>query len=201
MGAQRVEVHPVGLERRVVARRRRTARAGGPSRAYCRRSSALSAAGLIEEAEVGTLHVEAERRDAALVRGKGLEDAAQQELDRAGLGGEAGDAGDVEVRRLGAEQEVAVEVDRRLEPARRVEPDRDAGRRARRRCRHPSGARARRRRRSRAGPRPSGTGCSGSSGIWRSTAAVKSRISRAPARLEAGGHRIAVGADDGVHRA
>ena len=57
---------------------------------------------------------------------EGLEDAAQQELHRAGLGGEARHAGDVQVRRLGAEQEIAVEIDRRLEPARRVHADRDA---------------------------------------------------------------------------
>ena len=83
---------------------------------------------LVEEAEVGTLHVEADRGDGAAMRREGLEDAREQELDGAGLGGQARDAGDVEVRRLGAEQEVGIEQHRRLMAAQGVDTDRNAGR-------------------------------------------------------------------------
>jgi hypothetical protein len=69
-------------------------------------------AGLIQKAEIRPFDVEAERGDGALVRRKGLEDAGKQELDRAGLGGEAGDPGDDQVGGLGSEEKVAVEVDR-----------------------------------------------------------------------------------------
>ena len=131
---------------------------------------------------------------------KGLEDAAEQELDRAGLGGEPGDAGDVEVRGLGAEQEVAVEVDGRLEPAGRVEPDRDAG-----------------------GPLAPGVGVHPERehdvGIAREPDGAERHglerlLGHLPehrggeqpdlgplAGLEPGGDRVAVGADDRVHRA
>ena len=83
--------------------------------------------GLIEKAEVGPLHVEAEGGHRALMARERLEDAAQQELDRAGLGRQSRYAGDVEVRGLGPEEKIAIEVDGRLEPAGGVETDRDAG--------------------------------------------------------------------------
>ncbi len=83
--------------------------------------------GLVQEAKVGAFDVEAKRGHRALVAWEGLEDAAEQKLDGAGLGGQARDAGDVEVRGFGAEQEVAVQEHGRLEAPRRVETHRDAG--------------------------------------------------------------------------
>ena len=128
MGAQRVEIDPVGLEGRVVV---------GPLEGLGQHAEPLvttpvfipEGAGAVEKAEVGTLHVEAHRRDLALVRREVLEDGGEQELDRERLGGEPRDARDVEVGRLGTEQEVGIEIDGRLDAPRRVEPDRDPGRR------------------------------------------------------------------------
>ncbi len=155
--------------------------------------------GLIEKAEVGAFHVEAERRDAALVAGEGLEDAAQQEFHRAGLRGETRDPRDVEVRGLGAEQEVAVQVDGGLQAPGRVESDRDAGgalaggiRIHPKRehhvlvAREPDGAERHRLERL-FGDLPQHGG--------REQANL-----RPLARLQARGDRIAVGADHGLHR-
>src|SRR2546426_967610 len=82
-------------------------------------------AGAIEEAEVRPFHVEAQGGDPALVRREVLKDGREQELDRARLGREPRNTGDVEVRGFGAEQEVGVEIDRRLEARCRVEADGD----------------------------------------------------------------------------
>ncbi len=132
MGAQGVEVDAVGLAGGEVAdlleRLRLESQASVGGDVVDRQLG-----GLIEEAEVGALHVEAERRHRTLVRREGLEDAREEELHRARLGRQARDTGDVEVRRLGAEQEVGVEVDGRGEPRRAVGPHR-----------HPRGAVARR---------------------------------------------------------
>ncbi len=124
VGTQRVEVHPVGLEGRVIAhaleRLRRDAEA-----LVAAAIRLVERAGAIEEAEIRPLHVEAQGRDPTLVGREVLEDGREQELDRARLGGESRDTGDVEVRGFGAEQEVGVEIDRRLEARRRVEADGD----------------------------------------------------------------------------
>ena len=127
VGAERVEVDavgPVGREVVDVAERlRRHAKPGVEPAVLFPQLGRL-----VEEAEVGTLHVEADRGDPSLSGGEPLEDAGEQELDRAGLGGEAGDAGDVEVRRLRAEEEIGVGVDRRFEAPRGVDADRNPGR-------------------------------------------------------------------------
>jgi hypothetical protein len=85
---------------------------------------------LVEEAEVGPLHVEADRGHGPLARGKVREHRREQPLDGARLGGEPRDAGDVEMRRLRSEEEVGVQVDRRLDAPGMVNPDGDAGVRA-----------------------------------------------------------------------
>ena len=76
VGAQRVEVHAVGLERREVPHVGE--RLGREAEPLVEPPILVGErAGLVEEAEVGALHVEADRRDGALLRGKGLEDAAR----------------------------------------------------------------------------------------------------------------------------
>ncbi len=55
------------------------------------------------------------------------EERREQPLDGARLRRQARDTGDVEVRGLGAEQELRVEVDGGVHPAGMVEPDRDPG--------------------------------------------------------------------------
>ena len=82
---------------------------------------------LVEEAEVGPLHVEADGRHASLLPREMGKDRREQPLDRTGLGGEPRHARDVEVRRLGAEQEVGVEIHGALHEARPVDSDGDAG--------------------------------------------------------------------------
>src|SRR5437016_12861624 len=122
--AQRVEVHPVRLEGRVVAysleRLRRDAEA-----LVAPPVPVIEGPRAIEEAEIGALHVEAQRGHPALVGREVLEDGGEQEFDRARLGREPRHAGDVQVRSFGAEQEVGVQVDGRLEARRRVEADRN----------------------------------------------------------------------------
>ena len=86
---------------------------------------------LVEEAEVRALHVEADRRDRSLLLGKVREDRREQPLDRARLRREPRHAGDVQVRRLGSDEEIGVEVDRRIGAAGAVDADRDAGARSR----------------------------------------------------------------------
>ena len=195
--AERVEVHAVGLERGVVVRVAEglgtEAQAGILPSVFVGQRG-----GLVEEAEVGSFDVEAEGRDASLVPREGLEDAAKQELDRAGLGGEPGHAGDVEMRGLRAEQEVAVHIDGRLQTAGCIESDRDAG-----------GALA-----THVGIHPEGQHDVGIArqpdraqrdGLERFLGHLpEHRGGEEPdlgplARLEPGGHRIAVGADDRVH--
>src|SRR5260370_42480911 len=90
--------------------------------------SRVESARLIQETEIRTLHVEAHRGHLAAMFGEVLKDRRQQELDRAGLGGEPRDARDVEVRGFRTQQEVGIQVYRRLEPARRVEPHWNSGR-------------------------------------------------------------------------
>ena len=85
---------------------------------------------LIEEAEVRALHVEADRGDAALLRGKVREDGLQQPLDGARFRRETGDTGDVEVRSLRTDEKFGVEIDRRVGASGAIHPDRDAGARA-----------------------------------------------------------------------
>ena len=65
---------------------------------------------LVEEAEVGALHVEAHGGHAALLLGKVREDGLEQPLDGAGLGGEPRYARDVEVRGFGPDQEIRIGV-------------------------------------------------------------------------------------------
>ncbi len=78
---------------------------------------------LVEEAEIGSFHVEAERRDRPFLLGEMGEDRGQQPFDRARLGRESGDPGDREMCGLGAEQEVGVEVHGGVGPARVIEPN------------------------------------------------------------------------------
>ena len=126
MRAQRVEVDAVGLAGGVVPHVCRTAwatsRAGRRARGLRRQRRRL-----VEEAEVRALHVEAERRHRPLVRRERLEDAGEEELHRARLGGQARHAGDVEVRRLGTEQEIGVEIHRGGQPGGAIGADRNAG--------------------------------------------------------------------------
>ena len=121
---QRVEVHPVGLEGCVIAdaleRLRRDAQ---PLVAAAIR--VVERARAIEEAEVRPFYVEAQGGDPALMGREVLEDGREQELNCARLGREPRDTGDVQVRGFGAEQEVGVEIDRRLEASRRVKADGD----------------------------------------------------------------------------
>ena len=128
VGAQRIEIDPVRLEGRVEAhpleRRRRHTQ---PLVALPIFVAQIT--GLVEEAEIGPLDVEAQRGDAALVGREVREDRAQQEFDRARLGREAGHTGDVQVRGFGTEQEIGVEVNRRLMTRRCIEADRNRGRR------------------------------------------------------------------------
>ena len=58
------------------------------------------------------------------------EDRGQNPLDGARLGRQPRDASDVQVRGLGSNEKVRVEVDRRVRTARMVHPDRNAGARA-----------------------------------------------------------------------
>ncbi len=124
MGAQRVQVHAVGLEGRVVAYAPERGRLDAQS-LVAPAILLLERAGPIEEAEVGSLHVEAHRGHATLVGREMLEDGGQQELHGARLGGEPRDARDVQVRRFRAEQEVGVDIHGRFEPARRIEAHRN----------------------------------------------------------------------------
>ena len=128
MGAQGVEVHAVGFERRVVAHPRERLRHDPESRVAAL-VRFVEHTRLIEKAEIGAFHVEAHGRHATLVGGKVLEDGPQQELDGARLRREPRDAGDIEMGRLGAEQEVGVEVDGRLQAGRGVQAHGDSGRR------------------------------------------------------------------------
>ena len=127
MRAQCVEVDPIPLERREVAHPLERARRD-PEALVAAPVFVVQVAGLIEETEVRSLHVEAHGRHLALVLGEVLEDRAQQELHRARLGGEAGHPRQVQVRRFRTQQEVGVEIDRGLEPHRGVEADGDPGR-------------------------------------------------------------------------
>ncbi len=123
---QRVQVDAVGLERRVIVDVGE--RLGSEAEPLIEMAIFFGdRTGLIQEAEIRPLHVEAERRHRPLVGRKRLEHAREQELDRAGLGRKARHTADVEVRGLGPEQEVAVEIDRRLEAAGRVHANRNAG--------------------------------------------------------------------------
>ena len=90
---------------------------------------------LIEEAEIGALHVEAHGRHAPFLLGEVREDRREQPLDRARLGREARYAADVEVRRLRPEQKIRVEPHRRRRRARAIQPDRNARARSRREIR------------------------------------------------------------------
>ena len=96
-----------------------------PHFSYSSRSAVVDLSRLIEEAEVGTFHVEADRGDRALLLGEVREDRRQHPLDRARLRRESGNAGDVQVRRLGAEEEIGVEVDRRVGAAGAIHADRE----------------------------------------------------------------------------
>ncbi len=124
MGAQRVQVHAVGLEGSVIAYALERGRLDAQS-LVAPAILLLERAGPIEEAEVGSLHVEAHRGHATLVGREMLEDGRQQELHGARLGGEPRDARDVQVRRFRAEQEVGVDIHGRFEPARRIEAHRN----------------------------------------------------------------------------
>ena len=126
MRAQGVEVHAVRLEGRVVAHPAERLRRD-PEPLVAAAVRVVEAPRLVEEAEVGTLHVEAHGGNPSLVRREVLEDGRQQELDGARLGRESRDARDVEVSRFRTVQEVRVQVDRRLEPSRGVQPHRDGG--------------------------------------------------------------------------
>ena len=114
--AQRVERHAVRLVRREVLRRSSNGSGGDAALLVERAVRVVDLAGLVEEAEVGALHVEADRGDAPLLRREVREDRLQQPLHGARLRRQTGDAGDVQVRRLGADEEVGVEVDRRSVP-------------------------------------------------------------------------------------
>ena len=127
--SQRVERHAVGLVRRevlhVLERPRRNTTLLVE---HC--VGVVDLAGLIEEAEVGTLHVEADRRDRSLLLRKVREDRAQDPFDRARLRREAGHAGDVQVRRFGSEEKIGIEVDRRVGAAGAIHADRNSGARS-----------------------------------------------------------------------
>ena len=124
MGPQRVQVHAVGLEGRIVAHPAERLRLDAQA-LVAPAVLVLQRAGPIEEAQVGALHVEAHRAHATLVGREMLEDGGQQELHGARLGGEPRDARDVQVRRFRAEQEVRVDVHGRFESARGIETHRD----------------------------------------------------------------------------
>ena len=134
-----------------------------------------------------------------LCGGKVWKMLAEQKFDRAGLGGEAGDAGDVEVGRLGAQQEVAVEIDGRLEATGRIQADGNPG--------GPLatgvGVHAQREHYVRVGGERDGPERHRLERLLRHLPQHGGREEsdlRALARLEAGGDRVAVGADHGVHR-
>ena len=119
MGAQRVEIDAVRFERRIELHAFERGR--GHAESFVAMPVFLTQiAGLVEKTEIGAFDVEADRCHPAFVRGKVREDGREQELDRAGLGREARDTGDVEVRRLRAEQEIGVEVDGRVAAGGRV---------------------------------------------------------------------------------
>ena len=175
MSPQRVQVHAVRLEGGVVLHVGE--RLGAQTQLLVQPPVVLrERRRLIQEAEVRSLDVEADGGHRSLVRGKGLEDARQEELDGARLCREAGYAGDVEVGRLRSQEKVTVEIDRRFQPAGGIEADRDSGgpfpmvKASMRSASTTSASDA-------SQTKPSGTGWSGSSGICRSTAAEKSRIS------------------------
>ena len=166
---------PSGLERRVVVHVRE--RLGTQTQLLVESKIFLGEhSGLIEEAEIRPLHIEADGGHRPFMRRKRLENARQQELDRARLGRKAGDTRDVEMGSLRSEQKVTIEVHRGLEASGGVESHRYAG--GPRAGHIRIHAQASRTSASDASHTPpSGTGWSGSSGICRSTAAVKSRIS------------------------
>src|SRR5687767_12314362 len=85
---------------------------------------------LIEIAEVGPLHVEADRGNRSLALRKVREYRRYQPLDRARFRREPRHARDVQVGRFRAEQEISVEVDHRISCARAVHADGNAGVRA-----------------------------------------------------------------------
>ena len=80
---------------------------------------------MVKKTEVGALHVEAERRDGALLLREVRENRGEQPFHRAGLRRETRDTRDVEVRRFRPEQEVGVEENRRGHRAGAVEPNGD----------------------------------------------------------------------------
>ena len=122
--AQRVQRHAVRLVRREVLDVGE--RIGGDAALLVERAVRfVDLAWLVEVAEVGALHVEAHRGDAPLLRREVREDRLQQPLHGARLRRQTGDAADVQVRRLGTDEEVGVEIDRRVGAAGAVDADRD----------------------------------------------------------------------------
>jgi len=82
-----VLIHPVGLERRVVAGLVERPRGDAQPR-IAAAVFLVQRTSLVEETQIGALHVEAHRGDLAAMPGEMLEDRREQELDGAGLGGE-----------------------------------------------------------------------------------------------------------------
>src|SRR5262249_15143795 len=84
VGAERVEVYSIRLERRVQPHALERLR--GDAEAFVAIPVFMTEiAGLIEKAQIRTFDVEADGRDAALVRREVREDGREQELHGAGL--------------------------------------------------------------------------------------------------------------------
>ena len=129
VAAQRVQRNAIGLVRRVVLDVLKWRGRHAALRVQ-HAVVVVDLAGEVEEAEIRPLHVEAERRDAALLFRKVREDRLEQPLDGARLRREARDAGDVEVRRFRADEKISVQIDRRVRASRAIHAHRNPGVRA-----------------------------------------------------------------------
>ncbi len=74
----------------------------------------LELARLIQKAEIGTLHVEADSSDRSFVLGEMREHRRKEPLDCACFRGEARHSGNIEVCCLGTEKKIRVEIDGRV---------------------------------------------------------------------------------------
>ena len=119
---QRIDIDAIGLERRevmdVVKRRGLDVEAGIHLEIL-----GGQIARLIEEAKVRSFDVETHGRYATLAMREVGEDALEQKLHGARLGRQSGNAGNVEMGRLRSEEEIRVQVHRRRNTARRIQPD------------------------------------------------------------------------------
>jgi hypothetical protein len=122
VSAQRVEIDAVRLERSVVLHVLEgfwgEAEAGVLAKVF-----SAQVGRLVEKTEVGAFYIEADRGHSPPMRGEALKNAAQQKLDRTGLGREPGHPGDIEMGGLGTQKKIAVEIYRCFQASSSVESD------------------------------------------------------------------------------